>query len=100
MNLLHNITAGLKSGLNSVSPNCRDASKWQSEALDHPLSPAKRTGLWLHLLICKWCRRYGRQIRMLRAAAHHHPDKFTGASPQTLSGEARARIVKKLRDDK
>ena len=60
--------------------------------LDHPLSPAKRLGLWLHLLICKWCRRYGKQIRFLREAAHEHREELTEAAPQQLSAGARERI--------
>ena len=42
----------------------------QSEALDHPLSFRQRIGLRIHLFLCKWCNRYGRQLRFLRSAAH------------------------------
>ena len=68
--------------------------------LDHPLSPAKRLGLWLHLLICKWCRRYGKQIRFLREAAHEHGEELTAPAPQQLSPGARERIKRKLQTDK
>ena len=94
------IIARVKSGRNSLSPTCREASRLQSEALEHPLPPVRRLGLWLHLLICKWCRRYGRQVRFLRQAAHEHPDESIGACPQKLSSEARARIIKQLQSGK
>jgi hypothetical protein len=100
MSFLNTIIARLKSALNSLSPTCRDASRLQSEALDHPLPPVRRLGLWLHLLICKWCRRYGRQVRFLQHAAHEHPDELAEACPQKLSGEARARILKQLQKEK
>jgi len=90
----------LKSGCANLSPDCREASRAQSAAIDHPLPPSKRIGLWLHLLICKWCRRYGRQLRFLRIAAHEHPDRLTEAAPQKLSAEARERIKKKLSSEK
>jgi hypothetical protein len=76
--------------------DCRTASRAQSEMLDRPLSPSTRAGLWLHLLICKWCRRYGKQIRFLREAARDHPDQLTGAAPPGLSAEARERIKRSL----
>jgi hypothetical protein len=56
--------------------------------------------MWLHLLVCKWCRRYGKQVRFLRDAAHNHPEDLTGAVPQTLSGEARERIKQRLQTGK
>jgi hypothetical protein len=90
----------LKSGCADLSVNCREASRAQSEALDHPLPPMKRIGVWLHLLICKWCRRYGRQIRFLHAAAHEHHEELTEAVPQKLSSEARERIRQRLQSEK
>ncbi len=69
----------------------------QSDALDQSLSPAKRMGLRLHVLICKWCRRYGEQIRFLSEAARKHPDELAAAVPQKLSDEARDRIKRRLR---
>jgi predicted AAA+ superfamily ATPase len=90
----------LKSGYGALSPTCRDASRLQSEALDKKLSLSKRLGLWLHLLICKWCRRYGKQIRFLRSAAQECPDHLTEAGPQKLSAEARERIRQRLQSEK
>jgi hypothetical protein len=80
--------------------NCRQAVRAQSEALDQPLSPARRFGLWLHLLLCRWCRRYGRQIRFLRDAARDYPDVFSTADSPALSPAARDRIKQRLRSEK
>jgi hypothetical protein len=93
MDLLNKITSALE----ALSPNCRQATRLQCDALDQPLSQSKRLGLWLHLLICKWCRRYGRQIRFLNEAAHHRQDDLNQAGTQKLSEEARARIKGNLR---
>jgi hypothetical protein len=90
----------IKSGCAALSPNCREAVRAQSEALDHPLPPARRLGLWLHLLICKWCRRYGEQIRFLGEAAHKHPDELMETMPQKLSADARERIKQQLQKGK
>jgi len=100
MNFLTKALAGLKSGLQALSPTCRDASRLQSEALDGPLPASKRIGLALHLVICKWCRRYGRQITFIHRAAHEHPDKCIEVAGKPLSTEARERIKERLRTEK
>jgi hypothetical protein len=89
-----------KDGLCALLCNCRDASRLQSEALDKKLSFWQRFGLSLHLFICKWCRRYGKQVRFLRDAAHEHTDNLTDAVPQKLSSEARDRILQRLQSGK
>jgi hypothetical protein len=89
----------LKADCAALSPNCREASRAQSEQLDHPLPRTTRVGLWLHLRLCKWCRRYGRHLHFLRAAAHDHPEKFTEAAPEKLSAEAAERIKRRLHEE-
>jgi hypothetical protein len=84
-----NLWNKIKLGFQQISLNCREASRAQSEAIDHPLPIAKRLGLWLHLLICKWCHRYGKQIRFLRVVACK---ELAEAAPQKLSSETRERI--------
>jgi hypothetical protein len=84
----------------ALLPTCREVSRLQSDLLDQSLSLPKRFGLRLHLLICKWCRRYGKQIRFLREAVHEHPDEVNEATPRTLSPEARERLKNSLRGEK
>jgi len=96
MSLWHKI----KTTCAGLSPDCCEAVRAQSEALDHPLPPLRRLGLRLHLLLCTWCRRYGRQIHFLHEAAHKHPDDLTQASPSTLPADARERIKQRLRQGK
>jgi hypothetical protein len=100
MQFVNKMTAALKSGFVALLPNCRDAARLQSEAMDTKLCASKRFGLSLHLLVCKWCRRYGKQIRFLREAAHEHPENLTDAVPQRLSAEARERIKQRLQSGK
>jgi hypothetical protein len=79
--------------------NCRDASRTQSEQMEKPLPMMKRAGLFVHLLMCKWCRRYGRQIRFMRSAAKEHPEKLSDADPGSLSSAARERIKSRLAEE-
>ena len=80
-----------------LSPNCRQASQLQSEGMDRPLTFLEGLGLRLHLLLCKWCRRYGKQLKFLRSAAHQCEDH---QPPQKLSPEARERIKHRLQSEK
>jgi hypothetical protein len=90
----------IKSGWSALSPNCRDAVRAQSELLDHPLPPVRRAGLWLHLLYCIWCRRYGKQILLLHEQAREHAETLATAAPHALSDDARERIKRKLEESK
>ena len=96
MNWLVIIVKPLVRGLAELSPGCKTAASLQSEALDRKLPLRQRFGLRVHLLLCKWCRRYGKQIAFLRNAAHEHPDEMAEPIPQKLSAEARDRIKQKL----
>lgn len=97
MNLFNPVKDKMIALLMRLMPSCREALRLQSEALEHPLPPLRRAGLWLHLLLCRWCRRYGQQIRFLRKAAHEHPEALVQAASPRLSPEARERIRGKIR---
>jgi hypothetical protein len=89
----------IRSVFRALVPACREAARLQSESLDRPLSVSQRLGLRLHLLICKWCRRYGKQLRFLRDAVHDHPEEVAASTPRSLSPEARERLKQSLRNE-
>ncbi len=82
---------------NDLSPTCKEAARRQSEAMDQRLSSSRRLGLKLHLLLCKWCRRYGKQLKFLRSAAHQCEQHESEAAGASLSPEARERLKAALR---
>jgi len=84
-------------GIGALFPDCKDASRLQSAALDRQLSAWQRFGLKFHLLFCKWCRRYGKQIRFLHKASHQFGEPECSHSPQPLPQDARERILEKLK---
>src|SRR2546426_10521622 len=99
MNRLANLTQRLFRGMAELSPRCQEAVRLQSEALDRRLPIRQRLGLRLHLILCKWCRRYGGQIKFLRSAAPQHAqhEEHEHLPSQCLAAEARERIrVKRL----
>lgn len=96
MNFLTALIRRLIDGIRALSPNCREAIRLQSDALDRELPMLKQVGLRIHLVLCRWCRRYGGQIRFLRRAARSHSDAAAQAVP-SLTQEARQRLVEAVR---
>lgn len=97
MNWLTNKLKSLGRGMAELSPSCREATRLQSEAMDRPLSLRKRIGLRIHLVLCRWCRRYGKQIGFLRSVAHQHEKHEAILPTQTLRPEAKQRIKERLK---
>ena len=81
--------------------SCKDVTKLLSESMDRSLPLGKRIGVRLHLLICKFCARYKRQLLLIRetamllAATAGTPGEFFG---DTLSEEARERIRESIKN--
>jgi hypothetical protein len=50
--------------------NCKQATQLMSQAQDRPLALKDRLGLRLHLLICRACSRFNRQLGVMRQALH------------------------------
>jgi len=81
--------------------SCKDVTKLVSESMDRSLPFGKRIGVRLHLLMCKFCARYERQLLLIRetvrrlAATVEAPG---GSFGETLSDEARERIRESIRN--
>jgi hypothetical protein len=87
----------LMQGASELSPTCRQATRLQSLALERPLSLRERVGLKIHLVLCRWCKRYGIQIRFLRSVAQKQSDHEQTLPVAALSPEARERMKQQLK---
>jgi predicted anti-sigma-YlaC factor YlaD len=78
---------------------CRGVTRLASESLDRDLAPLESLTVRAHLLYCRACRRYVRQIRLLRAAFRRLAtcDDAGHAGP-SLPDDVRERIKDALRD--
>ena len=64
-----------------------------SASLERRLGLVQRTKLRLHLLVCTWCARYLKQIKLLKhAVSQREFSADANASPLKLTDEARQRI--------
>jgi hypothetical protein len=79
--------------------SCKDVTRLLSESMDATLPVGKRVGVRLHLLICKLCRRYERQLLLIRETARRLAaieDPPVLSAGELLSAEARERIRRSL----
>lgn len=81
----------------ALSPSCKEAIRLQSEALDRPLPRIQRIGLRIHLAMCRWCSRYGKQLKFLRTAAQRCDQDQD--PKQAMPTEARERIKRRLQTE-
>jgi hypothetical protein len=77
--------------------HCEESSRLVSESLDRQLSFSERLAVRLHRIGCWSCRRLAQQLKFIREAARSagKPELF---GSQTLSDEARLRIVEAIRE--
>jgi len=74
--------------------SCQDITRLVSESMDHTLPYHQRVKIRIHLIMCKYCARFEKQIKLMRVVCRQHIAPDAGA---TLSGEARGRILHALR---
>ena len=73
--------------------SCKEVTQMVSESLDHKLPLVQRIGIRIHLMMCKFCSRYRKQLQILREAMRLQEKYLEETKPSlTLSPEARERI--------
>ena len=80
--------------------NCKEVTRMVSESLDRSLPLFQRMGIRIHLMMCKFCTRYRRQLLILRKAIRLksiHGEEIE--LPISLPPEAKARIKRLLIDN-
>lgn len=75
---------------------CKQASELLSQSLDRPLTLSERFGLRLHLLICKFCKRFWQQIFELRDAIRYQVKQTEQNEEIKLSRNAMKRIIQSI----
>ncbi len=77
--------------------NCKEVTRLVSESLDRELPFHQRVGLWIHLLMCRFCSRYRSQLLILRKTIRFYVAQEEDREPSiTLPPEARERIKRSL----
>jgi hypothetical protein len=79
--------------------SCKDVTRLISESMDRSLPLGKRIGVRLHLLICRFCARYKRQLLLIRETVRRlaaMEDAYGSHIGERLSEEAKERIRRSL----
>ena len=78
--------------------SCKDVSQKVSQSLDSRLPFHDHMAIRIHLLMCRYCARFRRQLIMLRKMSRHQ-DRYIPDSmiPDKLSQETKERIKATLR---
>ena len=81
--------------LNHWMFRCKDVSRKVSLSMDAPLPPGERLAVSFHLMMCRYCARFRRQLRQLRVLSCN-----IDAAPTDdgLSAAARERIKNILKE--
>lgn len=80
--------------------SCKEATRLVSLSMDTSLPVGRRLGLRLHILICKGCARFERQLLSIRALLRRSgvaSALLERRGEEALSEEARERIRNSLR---
>lgn len=76
--------------------SCSEVSRLASERMDRELTLRERLAFNMHVMVCRNCRRYARQIALVRQATGRLRQRGAQSGSAGLSDEARARIARKL----
>ncbi len=80
--------------------SCKDVTQLISRSMDTSLPVGKRIGVRIHLLICRFCARYEKQLLLIRETVRSivaEEETPEGVSKELLSEDARGRIRQSLR---
>ena len=56
--------------LNKIKISCKEASYLHEKKMDGKLNATEAFGLWVHLLYCRFCRQFVKQVELLKSQTH------------------------------
>jgi hypothetical protein len=95
----------LKNIIHILTLTCDQAARYMSESQETSLNSIERKALFFHLLICRFCRKYRRQLKFLRSLMTKLMDSNTyeKAIPHLMEPEEKQafqeRLSKKLKEN-
>ena len=78
------------------TPHCAEMARLASRSLEGRLSLPLRLKMWLHYLICAWCKRYFHQVTFLHQSAPGFDEQASTMPGRELAAEARQRMLQRL----
>lgn len=79
--------------------NCKQTSQLVSQSLDRRLTLQERFVVKVHLWICKYCRRFSRQLMAMRMGLKRMTQSVEENTTLHMPSESKARIAKALESE-
>lgn len=76
--------------------SCKQASQLISQSLEQPLAMRERFALKLHLLICKYCRRFRQQLQAIGVALKLTARAIESDDTIKMPPEAKQRLIQSI----
>ena len=89
----------VKKAMGIVVPSCDETSHLISQALDENISLIQKLRIRMHLMFCKYCRNFMKQMSLIRAIMKRQAvdEKSDKVGEVSLSDQARKRIETQLK---
>ena len=79
--------------------DCSDLSRLVSDSMDRRLPLYQRFGIRFHMMLCRYCARYLKQLFFLRKAIQFNSATAADEKPyNNLSEESRNRIIRAIQN--
>ena len=88
--------------MNLFMPTCEEVSHLTSQSFDEKLSFRQKLGVKIHLMFCKWCRLYKKQLTQIRSLIKNDPlliDTDLEKTEFNLSNDFKNRLKKSIEDN-
>jgi Putative zinc-finger len=79
-----------------MMPPCKEIAALVSENMDRQLPLRQRLLIRFHVMMCSLCRRYEKQLHLLRHGVHRYADPDENEVGESLSPEANGRLQQVL----
>ena len=76
--------------------SCKKASQIISQSLDKKLTAKERFSLNLHLVICKYCKRFSQQMQSIRVALKQSTSAIESDDSINMSSETKKRLLQSI----
>jgi predicted anti-sigma-YlaC factor YlaD len=81
--------------------SCDEASRLASKSLDTKLSTSEKMRLKMHLMACRFCRSFEKQIHAIRSIIRSKSKEIPeDTEEKALTTEARARLENSIKENK
>lgn len=79
--------------------NCKQISQLVSQSLDRRLTRQERFSIKLHLWMCRYCRRFSKQLTAIRLGLKRMTQSIEENTSLHMSSDSKARIAKAIESE-